>query len=632
MRLLGRWSWWAAALALTLLMILLATLAWLWVADQRRAEERRQSLDLLWLEQTLKERLDSDAKLLLNWAHDLAPPLPAATAEFSQRSSGWMKDRSGLLALDLIDDAGRRLLSVPESPQRAASLPPLSDPLIAAAVARAHTLAQPAYSRVIEQGAPLWVLAVPVVEDGVHHGSLLATYDLERLLEQEVPWWFVQRYDLQLVDTNDKRLSPRDPVATESETPPQRLHFGPEDSGLQLRISPHASDEPRPLLLALSIALALFATLVAWLLRVLARWLRDRQQAQQALADSRAQLYAVLSGMGTAVSVSAAEGARLLFRNPQHEALFPLTPEGDCCLLPPLRAPAEGPALEFVEALSGRCFLLERRPIRWVDGATVWLDSASDVTAQHRAAQTARERDELLQQTGRLASLAEFASGIAHELNQPLAAMANYAAVAEAQLDHLPGATPPLSAAVRGIGNEAQRAGQIIQSLRAFIHKRSVVRRRTPLGALLAEPLALLAPLAQRLHCEIQLDGVADEALVIEGDTVMLEQVLLNLLRNALEAVAARETPAPPDAVQVRLWAEPGAVLACVSDRGGGVAEPERLFQAFFSTKPGGMGLGLAICRTVIESHGGRLWHEPQPGGGSRFLFRLPQATDNPGP
>jgi hypothetical protein len=264
--------------------------------------------------------------------------------------------------------------------------------------------------------------------------------------------------------------------------------------------------------------------------------------------------------------------------------------------------------------------------MQWVDGSTVLLDIATDVTVQREAANTARERDELLQHTARLASLAEFASGIAHELNQPLAAIANYSAVADSHLANNPPHLGKVGDAVSRMGEEAHRAGQIIQSLRSFIQKRAVEMRTCRIMDLLKEPLALLEPLAQRLQVQIKVQG-ASELARIDCDAVMIEQVLFNLMRNALEAVAGRGAVPGQDAVTVQIAEDGDGVTVCVADRGPGIADPSRLFQAFYTTKSEGMGLGLAICRTVVESHGGRLWAEPNPGGGARMCFRLPASV-----
>jgi hypothetical protein len=298
-------------------------------------------------------------------------------------------------------------------------------------------------------------------------------------------------------------------------------------------------------------------------------------------------------------------------------------------LAPPLDAQTR--SAECFDAAGGRWYQLERRAMRWVDGSTVLLDIATDITAERHAAHTARERDELLQHTARLASLAEFASGIAHELNQPLAAIANYSAVADSCLASEPPQMRKVEDAVARMGEEAHRAGQIIQSLRSFIQKRAVVHRTRRVAELLAEPLALLEPLAQRLQVTVKLRSHSDDAR-IDCDGVMIEQVLFNLLRNALEAVASSGPPGPADAVTVTIAEDAGNVTICVADRGPGIADAGKLFQPFYTTKSEGMGLGLAICRTVIESHGGRLWAEPNPGGGARLCFRLPGSSLAPAP
>jgi signal transduction histidine kinase len=441
-------------------------------------------------------------------------------AELRERIAGLMKDHRALLAVEQVDAAGKRVTGLPDYTERPSQLPPLSDPLIAEAVSRSHALGHAVYSQVIEQGAPLWVLAVPVVDDaGLRRGALLATYDLDRLLELEVPWWFVQRYDLSLVDRNHKRLFPTDGPTPEPQQELHTLTFGPEGSGLSLQAAPHAHALSPHLQAGLAVAAALLSLVILWLLQLLRRWLRERKAA----------------------------------------------------------------------------------------------------------AHMARERDELLQQTARLASLAEFASGIAHELNQPLAAIANYSAVADACLGAQPPQMPKVRDAVARMGEEAQRAGKIIQSLRSFIHKRQVEHRRHAVVDLLDQPLALLKPMADRLQVGIAVQA-RDRMAQIDCDAVMIEQVVVNLLRNALEAVATLPAP-PPDAVTVQVEGDAESVAIRVSDRGPGIADPARLFQPFYTTKPEGMGLGLAICRTVVESHGGRLWAEDNPGGGAQLTVRLPRST-----
>ena len=243
------------------------------------------------------------------------------------------------------------------------------------------------------------------------------------------------------------------------------------------------------------------------------------------------------------------------------------------------------------------------------------------------AQEMTRQRDELLQQTARLSTLAEFATGIAHELNQPLYAVSNYSAVALAQLETQPLEMAKVRHAIQRAGEEAVRAGKIIQSVRSLIKKSPSNVARYKLIDLLTEPLLLLKPLSQRLQLGINVN-VPDRDIILVCDAVMIEQVILNLIRNGLEAVAeagcsAKTINGMHDAVTIQTGLDQDFVVVCVSDRGPGIADPDKLFQPFYTTKKEGMGMGLAICRTVIENHGGKLWAENNPAGGASFYFKL---------
>lgn len=652
----NRWPWLAASIILTAILFISASLGWFWFTEQRVAAERQLSLDLLWLEQSIAESLLIHKKILVNWASDLpsetsnntkipARISPKVAEEFLSNISGLVKENPAILSIDYLDKNGHRLLGFPSYAERPDHLPPINDPLITEAVQRSFSLATPAYSQVIEQFAPLWVLAIPISNDGKNQGSLLATYDLNQLLSQKVPWWFVQRYDLSLVDRNNKQLSPRDGGMPENAVDVHKLSFGPLDSGLSLRATPHVREQSKILLGLLALAVVMLGLLVIWLLKILQHWLRERQAVQQVLAKELRFREAMEHSLVTGLLAFDLDG-KIIYANPAlcnllglaHESLlgslapFPFWPPDtrETCLqahqaMLQGENPANGRNLHFLHAdgsiLSVRLFA---SPL--VDGnsnPTGWMASLVDITAERQAANTARERDELLQHTSRLATLAEFASGIAHELNQPLAAIANYSAAADAFLDASPMQTQKVQEAVRRMGEESRRAGQIVHSMRSFIQRRTVQHQAHNLPELLSEPMALLEPMLQRSHTTMSVIGL-DQHILIDCDAVMIEQVLFNLIRNAIEAVAATDEPAVSEAIVVRITHETDSVVVSVSDRGPGIADHDKLFQAFYTTKSEGMGLGLAICRTVIESHGGRLWAEDNPGGGARFNFRLP--------
>jgi two-component system sensor histidine kinase DctS len=655
----SRWPWLAASIILTALLFISTSIGWFWYTEQRATAERQLSLDLLWLEQSIAESLLINKKMLVNWANDLptdSSKIPTkisskAAEEFLSNVDGLVKENPAILSVDYLDKNGLRLFGFPTYVERPEHLPPVSDPLITEAVQRSLSLATPAYSQVIEQFAPLWVLAIPISNDGKNQGSLLATYDLNQLLSQKVPWWFVQRYDLSLVDRNNKQLSPRDGGIPEHADDVHKLSFGPLDSGLSLRATPHIKEQSKILLGLLALAVVLLGLLVIWLLKILQRWLRERQAVQQVLAKELRFREAMEHSLVTGLLAFDLDG-KIIYANPAlcnllgltHESLlgsvapFPFWPPDtstrEAChqahqAMLQGENPANGRNLQFLHAdgsiLSVRLFA---SPL--VDGnsnPTGWMASLVDITAERQAANTARERDELLQHTSRLATLAEFASGIAHELNQPLAAIANYSAAADSFLDASPMQTKKVQEAVRRMGEESRRAGQIVHSMRSFIQRRTVQHQAHNLVELLTEPMALLEPMLQRSNISLKVIGL-DQDIVIDCDAVMIEQVLFNLIRNAIEAVAAMVTiidaPTINEAIILRIIHEADCVVVSVCDRGPGIADHDKLFQAFYTTKSEGMGLGLAICRTVIESHGGRLWADDNPGGGACFNFRLP--------
>lgn len=234
---------------------------------------------------------------------------------------------------------------------------------------------------------------------------------------------------------------------------------------------------------------------------------------------------------------------------------------------------------------------------------------------------------ELLHAT-RLSAVGTLASSLAHELNQPLTAVANYLSAGRDMI--APGAEvdPALLREVLDeAGSEAIRAGQIVRRLRDFVSKGEVVQRIHSLAALVneASTLGLVGAKEQGVEWLVALDPEADRVL---ADRVQIQQVLVNLIRNAVEAMEK----SPVKRLEIRSRPVDGErVEVCLTDTGQGFAPElaDQLFQPFVSTKARGMGLGLSICRTIIEAHGGDLVAEARPGGGARFCFTLLHADQD---
>ncbi|HEX7373460.1 MAG TPA: PAS domain S-box protein [Steroidobacteraceae bacterium] len=256
--------------------------------------------------------------------------------------------------------------------------------------------------------------------------------------------------------------------------------------------------------------------------------------------------------------------------------------------------------------------------------ATKHIGTVHDVTDRRHAEDEARQMQDRLTHFARLSTMGEMAAGLAHEINQPLAAIATYAQACQRMLklpDHDPA---DVMEALQQISAQALRAGEVIRRLRNFVKNREVTREPVDCKRLL-EDLRTLAETDARLHnvwLRIESDG---DLPTVYADPIQLQQVVLNLVRNAIDAMA----DVPEHRREVVLEShrnEDGEIEITVSDHGIGLAPgaTEHLFNAFFTTKSGGTGLGLAISRSIVRAHGGRLWHTPNEGSGARFHFTLP--------
>jgi two-component system sensor histidine kinase DctS len=255
-----------------------------------------------------------------------------------------------------------------------------------------------------------------------------------------------------------------------------------------------------------------------------------------------------------------------------------------------------------------------------------------DISEQRRIEELSRTSQDRLQATARLATVGEMASLLSHELNQPLAAISSYATGA---INLLGGeATAPLELgadlqlAMHRVAEQAERAGKIIKSVQDFVRHRDPVREAVAPKALLDAIAPLINLQARKLQVRVQTDLAGGVANVF-CDRTMIEQVLLNLARNAMQAM--EQTDVADRVLTLRVASSKGEgrsqwVEFSVADLGGGIA-PEvqpQLFNPFFTTKAEGMGLGLSLCRTVVEQHGGALVFRSNSPQGTVFIFTLP--------
>ena len=255
------------------------------------------------------------------------------------------------------------------------------------------------------------------------------------------------------------------------------------------------------------------------------------------------------------------------------------------------------------------------------DGRQLFTGFVRDLTERQQTDRRLQELQDGLLHVSRLRSMGQMAAALAHELNQPLTATANYVRAALRLLDQPDPNLPRVRQAMEMAVQQTLRSGEIIRRLRAFVARGEVNRRPESVAKLIEEASALALVGAKEHGIKVMIRSNPDLPNVVV-DRVQIQQVLLNLIRNAMEAMEgcdARE-------LSVGTVMDDGSVLISVADTGSGIL-PEieaRLFQPFVTTKSEGMGIGLSVCRAIVEAHGGRLWVEPNDRGGSVFRFTLP--------
>ncbi|WP_374317994.1 ATP-binding protein [Aquabacterium sp.] len=250
-----------------------------------------------------------------------------------------------------------------------------------------------------------------------------------------------------------------------------------------------------------------------------------------------------------------------------------------------------------------------------------WMSSVVDITAQKQAEARERLQQTQLQRSARLASLGEMASSVAHELNQPLMALSNFAAAAKALARS--GAQDLLQASLDDIQGQARRASEIVRRIRSMVRQDRGVAEEFLVDDWVKTVLGWLKRDIQSRQVRVQW-GIPPNLPPLTADRVLAEQLLMNLLQNALQALDGQ--PMERRVIELAAEVRAGHVWLKVADHGPGVRPEDapHLFDPFFTTKADGLGLGLNICRSIVESQGGSLHWQPRPGGGAQFEFSLP--------
>jgi C4-dicarboxylate-specific signal transduction histidine kinase len=292
----------------------------------------------------------------------------------------------------------------------------------------------------------------------------------------------------------------------------------------------------------------------------------------------------------------------------------------------------------FISAL-GKWLEVRTRYLSWVDGRLAQMVIATDITSRRLAEEQAATQAEKAQTASRMITMGEMASSVAHELNQPLTAINNYCNGMVSRIKEQQITEEELLGALDKTAKQAQRAGKIIQRIRSFVKRSEPNRTRSEIDTMVAEALELAELELRRFNVRL-VSHVASDLPDLMVDRILIEQVLVNLLRNAAESIDAAQRPAPERNVELQVAAATfegrKGVEFAVQDSGKGIA-PEvmaRLYEAFYSTKADGMGIGLSLCRSIVESHRGRMTAQNLYNGlevsGCKFLFWLPLERAGP--
>ncbi|TAG50323.1 MAG: hypothetical protein EAZ30_01115 [Betaproteobacteria bacterium] len=495
--------------------------------------------------------------------------------------------------------------------------------------------------------------AAPILDQARFDGTINAIISFDALLEKSAPDWTLRKYRIVISDTDGNGITNAEAINLESGMHQHTLPMSLPWRDLQLTL---VGAKPSSLLpnLTLSTAVLALTALMVWTLMSLRKQQRMRREAEldrdrvylqsiSSLKETNDRFGTVLDSLDVSVYVSDLQSHELLFCNVQLRESFPGVVVGQSAssiesgfvISPSEQYPAamlitadNQPGDVFKNELEHRAtqrfFLTRTRAVRWVDGRLARLTTLGDVTDRVSADRVRQTQQDRLTRTSRLMSVGEIASTLAHEINQPLAAIANYVNGCIRKLRGNGNPDPTIVAAMEKADAQVARAGAIISRVREFVRTREPERRAISINDL-AKDMAQLVESdeeSRALHCVLSLDDTLPKVF---ADRIMIEQVLLNFLRNAREAMS--HLPAVDRIAEIRTRrVDAGMAAVEVLDRGTGIPADVagQLFSPFFSTKADGMGMGLNICRSLIEYHEGRLTFEDNTPTGTIFRFTLP--------
>ena len=656
---------WAALVALVV--TVQAALLWLtWQQEQSQRQEDTETTALA-AAADVRQRLLDNAQTLQRLLWDRGRPdlwRPQAAQMLHERSEVLRIERRGPgFSVDEVVASAAYPMQFQSIPREGMSV----DAEIACATAR--RFAAPAYSRTYflpnPNGLGLEVvdLCIPLTQETSASDAVVVTLGLSDLLRVAIPAEIVRRHEVLLVEADGTRLARTGSRRGAGVFVADRLI---DVSGFTAVVRLDSLQGVPRLIPNLSAALVvLLSVALGVVILLLVHDVRRRSTAEQALAEALTFRKAMEDSLVTGLRARTPDG-RITYVNPAfcqmvgYEADELLQAETPPYWPPEMAAlyterqrernagnapPREGHETVFMRR-NGERFpvLIFEAPLVDARGRPGgWMSTVLDVSAQRRMEELSRQQQDKLQAAARLATMGEMATLLSHELNQPLAAIASYATGSLNLMPETPDDPPAdldtqlmIRQAVARIAEQAERAGRVIRSVHQFVRRRERLRENVRASELIEAVLPLVRLAARSSHTRIEID-VPEPPPRVSCDRTMVEQVLLNLARNGIQAME-EDAELPLNQRTLRLEVRPVDarwVAFRLIDHGPGIPEAvaRQLFTPFFSTKPEGMGIGLAMCRTVIEQHGGALDFSPGPAGrGTTFRFTLPSSSPVPPP
>ncbi|WP_305792097.1 PAS domain S-box protein [Magnetospirillum sp. UT-4] len=628
--------------AIAMAMVAMLLVALLWMLHRSEVEEERFALikDILWVEQNIHFHLVSDEEKLAQLAADLERR-GAAGPVLEAEGRALLANNPEIRRVILRDADGNGAESFPPGEatggigEQAPWWPAFAMARSLGRVAWSAPFAVPGLGVVVEAHQPVY-------RGGRFAGMVVGVFPLDGILTHLVPWWVAEKYKVEIVDADGAALAAKTQVAVAEPGPSHQVRLEPPGQGVAVVATVYRSapNLARNLLAAAILALSLLALSSLGMVR---RQVRRRLAAEQDLRAEHAFRKAMEDSLTVGMRARDLDG-RITYVNPAFCRMVGWTEAELVGTEPPMPywlpeamdatmemhrrvmagdAPPDGFEIQF-RRRSGEVFwaLVYEAPLIGADGRhTGWMASVLDVTERKRAEETTRQQQEQLQRTARLITMGEMASTLAHELNQPLSAIASYTTGCLNRLGAERFDPGELREALTKLGVQAQRAGQIIRRVHDFVRKSEPRLRPCSLNRVVEDSVGFIEIDARRRGVGLEVDLAPGEPEV-DADPILLEQVMLNLARNGIEAMGEGRD----HALSIHVAVEPGQAVISIADRGPGVAPEaaDNLFRPFYTTKEEGMGMGLNICRSIIEFHQGRLWFEPRLGGGSVFRFSLP--------